>query len=866
MAASDASPFPIKNQAYRITFPLLDADGDLVSGGASDTPDSEVSIDGGTFADCTNEITEIATSSGMYYLDLTAAEMNGDTIAVIIKTATAGTKTTPIVMYPVTLTEAMLGVNAVQAGGTAWASGAITAASIAADAITEAKIADNAIATEHLATGAITADTLGTDTITAAKIAANAIGSSELATDAIGDAQIATGAIASTAFAAGAITASAIATDAIGAAELAADAVTEIQSGLATSAEITALDTVVDRVEADTQDIQSRLPAALVSGKMDADATAVSGSTTAADNLQLMYDGTGYTDSTAPSSRSQIDAIGAASGGSLNYEATSDNASSPIKTVSSVGTQSGTYANTESEDASYHQITHATNDIDWIYGFAVGGGRTAVEMTFKGYLTGANDSMHIEAYDFVGADWEVIATLDGQAGTDNVTITAPLLSKHTGTGSDIGNVYIRFDANGAMTSPVLNVDQLLVAAVNIGQSVGYSLGAIWYDDSASNTNSEAFVDGVADNPVSDWAAVKTLITSVGISRVHISSGSTVTLDASSDGYELFGDAWSLALGTQSIDGMVITGATVTGVGEATTTQPVFRDCSIGAATIPPAKLYNCGIGNASGTFTAPADSGEYILEDCFSEVPGSGAPVMTFAALNGVSGVNIRRWSGGLTLTGDSQTSVSVEVLAGGGVDITTNGGDTEIRGTMRSLEVTMSSTETVQFVGTTGPITLDGTTTGTVNLHGISTSLSDSTSGATVTDNTLTAATQAAIETDTQDIQSRLPAALVGGLMSSDVTAISTSTEAADKLELSTESILSGTASGTPTTTTMISDISITDDDQFKGRIIIFSTASDAGLVRQATDITACTASTNTLTFTAVTVAPSSGDTFIIV
>lgn len=112
MAASDASPFPIKNQAFRVTFPILDADGDLVTGAAG--LDSEVSKDGGTFADCTNEATEIATSSGMYYLDLSATEMNADTVAIIVKTSTSGAKTTPIVLYPVTLTEAMLGVNVEQ--------------------------------------------------------------------------------------------------------------------------------------------------------------------------------------------------------------------------------------------------------------------------------------------------------------------------------------------------------------------------------------------------------------------------------------------------------------------------------------------------------------------------------------------------------------------------------------------------------------------------------------------------------------------------------------------------------------------------------------------------------------------------------
>ena len=39
MASTDARPFPLKNTAYRVTFPILDADGDLVTGASS--PDSE---------------------------------------------------------------------------------------------------------------------------------------------------------------------------------------------------------------------------------------------------------------------------------------------------------------------------------------------------------------------------------------------------------------------------------------------------------------------------------------------------------------------------------------------------------------------------------------------------------------------------------------------------------------------------------------------------------------------------------------------------------------------------------------------------------------------------------------------------------
>jgi hypothetical protein len=57
MATTDARPIPIRATAYRVTFPILDADGDLVTGAS--TPDSEISKDGGTFVDCTNEATEI---------------------------------------------------------------------------------------------------------------------------------------------------------------------------------------------------------------------------------------------------------------------------------------------------------------------------------------------------------------------------------------------------------------------------------------------------------------------------------------------------------------------------------------------------------------------------------------------------------------------------------------------------------------------------------------------------------------------------------------------------------------------------------------------------------------------------------------
>jgi hypothetical protein len=220
MASTDAKPVPQKNVAYRVTFPILDADGDLVTGAAG--LDSEVSKDGGTFADCTNEATEIATASGVYFLDLTSTEMNADTVAVIIKTSTVGAKTTTIVMYPEEAGD--IRVNVTQVNGTTQTAGDIIG------------------------------DTNDIQTRLPAALVSGRI-----------DASVG-------AMAAGTVTAAAVATDAIDSDAIAASAVTEIQAGLATSAALAL-------VQADTDDIQTRLPAALVAGRIDASIGAMAADT-----------------------------------------------------------------------------------------------------------------------------------------------------------------------------------------------------------------------------------------------------------------------------------------------------------------------------------------------------------------------------------------------------------------------------------------------------------------------------------------------------------------------------------------------------------------------------------------------------------
>ncbi len=86
---------PEKNAAFTWHFVLRDADGDLVAGATS--LDVEFSIDGGVFVNVAG--TEVDEGEGFYSCPILAAEMNGDVIGLICKTATVGVKSAAVLIY-----------------------------------------------------------------------------------------------------------------------------------------------------------------------------------------------------------------------------------------------------------------------------------------------------------------------------------------------------------------------------------------------------------------------------------------------------------------------------------------------------------------------------------------------------------------------------------------------------------------------------------------------------------------------------------------------------------------------------------------------------------------------------------------------
>lgn len=101
MAASDASTFPVKGQAFRLSAALFDNTGALIAvmGGLAGLA-AKVSIDGGTLTNSTNAATEAPSVSGLVYLDLTTSEMNGNTVTVVFTCTNTDANATVIILYP----------------------------------------------------------------------------------------------------------------------------------------------------------------------------------------------------------------------------------------------------------------------------------------------------------------------------------------------------------------------------------------------------------------------------------------------------------------------------------------------------------------------------------------------------------------------------------------------------------------------------------------------------------------------------------------------------------------------------------------------------------------------------------------------
>jgi hypothetical protein len=179
------------------------------------------------------------------------------------------------------------------------------------------------------------------------------------------------------------------------------------------------------------------------------------------------------------------------------------------------------------------------------------------------------------------------------------------------------------------------------------QEAGTYAGAIWIDTVNGTAGTTDFENGTDSNPVDSIADANTLATSLGISRFQIAPGSSITLAASQQNQIFDGRSWTLALGSQNIDGSTFIGANVSGVGTNTSGEQWFIDCDFGATTVPGGThTLRCA---HSGTVTL-GEADDYWFEGGYSSVAGTGTPTLDFGGALNASNVSMRHYSGGIEI------------------------------------------------------------------------------------------------------------------------------------------------------------------------------------------------------------------------
>ena len=200
--------------------------------------------------------------------------------------------------------------------------------------------------------------------------------------------------------------------------------------------------------------LQSRIPAALVGGLMSSDVTAISTDQAAADNLEAMYDGTGYTDDNAPSTQVQLGQL------SVGTAAISKSASGAVITV---GSEVNTWESTRTANGVYHEVASVGGAIDFYYEFDVGANAIGVDVSFVGHMFSSNDSVDLFAYNWIDLTWDQVGVFIGSNSSSDVSAVADIYLQHTGVGANEGLVRMRAYNPSGLTSATLFMGHIYIS-------------------------------------------------------------------------------------------------------------------------------------------------------------------------------------------------------------------------------------------------------------------------------------------------------------------------------------------------------------------------------------------------------------------
>lgn len=172
---------------------------------------------------------------------------------------------------------------------------------------------------------------------------------------------------------------------------------------------------------------------------------------------------------------------------------------------------------------------------------------------------------------------------------------------------------------------------------------------IWIDSGAANTNTVVGTDGTHINPVSTFAAARTLADAVGVMTYYIEGNSDLTLAATHVDWLFCGigevSANVVNLGSQDVSRSEFRNLTVEGTqggsGRIKAMNCALQDPGAGDTTLH-IFAERCGIVDNIQVDT----SNDNVFDSCFSLVAGTGAPIIQGTGAAGT--ICIRHYSGGV--------------------------------------------------------------------------------------------------------------------------------------------------------------------------------------------------------------------------
>ncbi len=197
-----------------------------------------------------------------------------------------------------------------------------------------------------------------------------------------------------------------------------------------------------------------------------------------------------------------------------------------------------------------------------------------------------------------------------------------------------------------------NMTHLLgVAAKMFSQYIGSDGPGIFVDSSAANTSTTLGVDGTEDNPVSTFAASRTLADALGVKVYYLEGNADVTLAATHVDWEFIGLGSVkdniVNLGSQDVSRSLFRNLTLEGTqggaGRITVRDCALQDPGAGTTTFH-IFAERCGIVDDILIDT----SADNVFDACFSLSPSGVSPIITATGASG--SIIISHWGGKLEL------------------------------------------------------------------------------------------------------------------------------------------------------------------------------------------------------------------------